>query len=268
MANYAHYPLAVMRITQNYNGNTSHKPHTTGNFKDYPIDDGEKDTGNNDWFYCPCDSMTVRRIYGVGNKGANTIWLESNTPVDCADGTRNYITIMVTHCTDESLNRINVGQIFRRYDKIAQEGKDQATGYHFHISVAKGRFTGLGWQLNSNNKYVLIGGVKPEAVFYIDPRVNTVMSSGGLHFKKMPSNPYTKPNYVINRKKYEYGRIYVGNEGVKWIQYQLQQKGYYSSKIDGFFGPGTEAAVKNFQNANGLSADGSVGPITRSKLDE
>ncbi len=80
------------------------------------------------------------------------------------------------------------------------------------------------------------------------------------------SCPYREPSYVVNRSKYEYGKIRKGNEGVKWVQWWLTKKGYYNDKIDGFFGPGTQSAVKKFQKANGLDADGSVGPITRKAL--
>lgn len=78
--------------------------------------------------------------------------------------------------------------------------------------------------------------------------------------------PYTEPTSVVNRKKYEYGKITKGNENVKWVQWWLKEKGYYSDKIDGFFGAGTEKAVKKFQKAKGLEADGQVGPATRKAL--
>ena len=54
--NYFVYPMKYMRITQSYSGTASHKLHwyNSKNYKDYPIDDGGRDSGR-DGIYCPCD---------------------------------------------------------------------------------------------------------------------------------------------------------------------------------------------------------------------
>ena len=53
---------------------------------------------------------------------------------------------------------------------------------------------------------------------------------------------------------------------VKELQQKLKRWGYYTGSIDGIFGSGTKAAVKNFQKKNGLTADGIVGPKTAAAL--
>ena len=50
------------------------------------------------------------------------------------------------------------------------------------------------------------------------------------------------------------------------LQQRLTDLGFDPNGIDGKFGPDTEAAVKAFQQANGLTVDGIVGPITRAAL--
>ena len=42
--------------------------------------------------------------------------------------------------------------------------------------------------------------------------------------------------------------------------------GFPDGKIDGIFGKDTDRAVRSFQSANGLSADGRIGPETRKRL--
>ena len=75
-------------------------------------------------------------------------------------------------------------------------------------------------------------------------------------------NPYRKPTQVI----------YLGDwgDGIKWVQWHLQRKGYNigASGIDGQYGSGTQAAVKQFQRASGLTVDGIVGPKTREALED
>ena len=55
---------------------------------------------------------------------------------------------------------------------------------------------------------------------------------------------------------------------VSTLQSALAQLGYYESTIDGIYGNGTRAAVKEFQAANGLSKDGVAGPATLAKIAE
>ena len=54
----------------------------------------------------------------------------------------------------------------------------------------------------------------------------------------------------------------MSGETVYKIQERLLRWGYYSGEVDGIYGSRTEAAVKKFQKANGLTADGIAGPAT------
>lgn len=49
---------------------------------------------------------------------------------------------------------------------------------------------------------------------------------------------------------------------VKQIQQVLKNQGYYNGSVDGNFGSATESAVKAFQRAKGLTADGKAGSQT------
>lgn len=59
-----------------------------------------------------------------------------------------------------------------------------------------------------------------------------------------------------------------GSEGdeVVRLQERLKELGYYTSAVDGQFGPGTKSAVILFQAQHGLSADGIVGEETSNML--
>lgn len=183
--NYLIYPIKIMNITQTYKNDFSHSRHTVGTPKDYPIDDNCGATGPNGYFYCPCDAMTVKKIYGVGSSSTNVLWLESTTPVITPTFT-DYVTIMIGHIEDAELNKLKIGQTFTRKEPIAIEGKDGfATGEHFHIVVGRGKFRGSGWVKNTNDIWVINttgGSVKPEDAFFIDNTFTTVKNSAGLNF--------------------------------------------------------------------------------------
>ena len=66
----------------------------------------------------------------------------------------------------------------------------------------------------------------------------------------------------------EYGNLTLGDSGseVLNLQARLKDLGYYSYKVTGYYGELTEYAVKLFQQYNGISATGTVGPKTNSVL--
>ncbi|MBD2500777.1 peptidoglycan-binding protein [Anabaena azotica] len=71
------------------------------------------------------------------------------------------------------------------------------------------------------------------------------------------TNKRRSPNYLVK-----------GDEGedVRSLQQRLRVAGFYYGNATGIFGPITEEAVKRFQTAYKLDADGIVGPATLSKL--
>jgi peptidoglycan hydrolase-like protein with peptidoglycan-binding domain len=56
-------------------------------------------------------------------------------------------------------------------------------------------------------------------------------------------------------------------DAVRALQESLDRAGYSSPDAPGVYGAGTEKAVRDFQDAYGLDADGKAGVDTMSKLD-
>ncbi len=55
---------------------------------------------------------------------------------------------------------------------------------------------------------------------------------------------------------------------VTGVQARLNNLGYLCGAVDGMLGPRTQDAIRAFQTANGLSADGVIGSATTSKLEQ
>lgn len=67
--------------------------------------------------------------------------------------------------------------------------------------------------------------------------------------------PFGEPDPAMSVRRGDCG------PGVRQIQELLVGRGF-TIAVDGQFGPGTEAAVREFQASVGLAADGIVGPMT------
>lgn len=188
MAENLTYPFRTMRITQNYNGITSHYGHSHGTPCDYPVDEGGSD-GGRDPIYAPC-KLIIRRIWGVGTDGVNTLFCESANKVKLANGKTDYVSFQITHPNDSDLRRLKVGQTIAKGAVLCYEGTDGASGNHIHLSVGRGKLSGNGWVKNSRGKWVLTttgGTLKPEAAFFVDPAFTKVLDTAGIPFKKLPA---------------------------------------------------------------------------------
>ena len=217
------YPFKTMKITQSYNGKTSHIYESTGkNYKSYPIDEAGEDSGR-DYFFAPCD-LIVKRIYGVGNKGTNTIWLESNEPVELANGKKGTITIRLTHPEDDDLKKLKVGQLIKKGKGFVREGKDgNASGNHFHLCINLCKFKELknnGWIKNNLGAWVTTPNeLKPEEAFYIDKSFTKILNDGGLKFKELPKETTTATKPKATKKQKEV--LHLPKCALKWRIYKL-----------------------------------------------
>jgi peptidoglycan hydrolase-like protein with peptidoglycan-binding domain len=113
--------------------------------------------------------------------------------------------------------------------------------------------------------------------------VDELQSKGFTSFAKQYNGPGYKQNRYDTKMAAAYKRWIKGHandpstptvgasEGkdspVLAIQKDLRKLGYYKGALDGKEGPRTRAAIKAFQKANGLVADGKYGPMTDEAVD-
>ena len=72
--------------------------------------------------------------------------------------------------------------------------------------------------------------------------------------------------FLLQPQVYALSRRGSTGSEVRQIQERLIQWGYLSGKADGIYGAKTEAAVKRFQQKNGLTPDGIAGSATLAKI--
>lgn len=76
----------------------------------------------------------------------------------------------------------------------------------------------------------------------------------------------TKPKIIDLRDKELVSDAATTTAENRTIQTKLKRWGYYNGAVDGIYGSQTRAAVRYFQQKNGLAVDGIVGPKTAAAL--
>ncbi len=78
----------------------------------------------------------------------------------------------------------------------------------------------------------------------------------------LPSGTYVQVTTAPSGMGYATLRRGYYGAPVTRLQQALKDQGYYTGVVDGYFGEGTESAVRAFQRVKGLNIDGAAGPAT------
>ena len=161
-------------------------------------------------------------------------------------------------------NAVRITDYFRAYPSIEASVED-----YMDLLCSSKRYAGA---LNRNTPRECIQGIKDGGYATSPTYVQTIMSivdkynltkydpgTGGRPKAEAPKDytPFAVPKTTLRRG--------ITGQDVKWLQYEMNRRGYQIS-VDGIFGPKTEAAVKEYQKKQGLVVDGIVGARTRGEL--
>lgn len=147
---------------------------------------------------------------------------------------------------------------FRAYDSM----EDGIVGYYDFISTK--RYANLKTAKTAQEylERIKADGYATSST-YVKTNMNVVTKcgltkyDGGAVADIVKTNPYTVPTVTLkNGSK---------GSGVKWLQFELNERGY-GLAVDGIFGKKTEEAVRSYQNKRSLVSDGICGARTRAEL--
>jgi hypothetical protein len=126
---------------------------------------------------------------------------------------------------------------------------------NIHINLESGYYKQIDLRKNGNNWYLEVAKIASSPSTHpVAATPSHIFASGCDSTAKDHTEPRLwrrEPNRMNGPK-------------VKFLQTRLLELGYElpTAGADGWFGPETEAAVREFQRRNGLEVDGIVGPIT------
>lgn len=134
--------------------------------------------------------------------------------------------------------------------------KLKALGFYDVIKLDGGGSTIF--NINGSNKVCTSENRQINSIILFGDTQTVVAPTTSTTTKVESDNPYKTPSATLRKGS--------RGEGVKWLQFQLNELGYNCGKVDGIFGSGTQKSVINFQKDKDLDADGLVGPMTRNAL--
>lgn len=187
--------MKTIRVTQSYNGETSHKKHwyKSKDYADYPIDLAGKENDRSAYFATV--DMKVIEIKGIANSMTNTIWLETVDEVITPSGEFK-VFIALTHWNDEdsAIRKLKVGKKVKKGSIICYEGVDGTSSNHLHLVCGNAsKSSGNSLIKNSNGAWVSSGYcLKPEKVFFIDKSFSKIVDTKNINFKDKPVIEYYK----------------------------------------------------------------------------
>lgn len=183
----------------------------------------------------------------IMKNGADVKWLTYVKPQGW-DGSELYAT-----------SHIFIGLKTVPADTIYVMGWTSKTSNMIYSAEAYKVFKALGFRdvikLDGGGSYYLNANGTTKATSE-NRRINAIIEFGSAAAGL--SCPYIEPTVTLKKGV-------KNTNGVKWLQWWLNQKGY-SCTIDGSFGPATDTLVRKYQKEHKLVVDGSVGPATRKSL--
>lgn len=150
-------------ITQEQYGSYSHTGRPA-------IDYGQSKVENKN-IYAPFDCKLVSH-YNPSDNALNTWYLESLEPVEFANGTVDYATILLQEGVDTI--SLSVGQT------LEQGTAFYTMGSHVHIEVAPGKFTKQWAKIEGTSKYQLPNGMNQYEMLFIEE--NTIIRDESVIF--------------------------------------------------------------------------------------
>jgi peptidoglycan hydrolase-like protein with peptidoglycan-binding domain len=138
-----------------------------------------------------------------------------------------------------------------------QQPRDLADEQPWHLSLGRSRARRRAAELRfvpagSRAKRLSLGAL---AAFTVGPTASIASGQATPNDGAPSPEPATTTEHVIE--------LSYGSEG---RQVRMLQRALGAIKVDGVFGPETEAAVRSFQSSRGLAVDGIVGPATGAAL--